>query len=77
VRQRPQAHAVRGVLEQLFRAREQRQQVDDVLLGLVLDRDMLLRERALQRIAEELRQTLDRNHSTTAVRLPHDFPPRM
>ena len=37
-------------------AREERQQVDDVVLGLVLDRNALVGERGLQRIAEELPQ---------------------
>ena len=44
-----EAHAVGGPLEQLLRAREQRQQIDDVLLSLVFDCHMLVRERALQR----------------------------
>ena len=54
--QRLEARARRRSLVERFGTGEQRQQVDDVVLGLVLDRQMLFRERAVQRVAEELPQ---------------------
>ena len=45
-----------GAVEQRFRAREHRQQVDDVMFGVVLDLDPLPLERCMDRVAEELLQ---------------------
>ena len=66
--QRPEPHAVGGALEQVLRAREQRQQVDHVLLGLVLDCHMLVRQRALQCIVKVLAQARHRHYTVVVIR---------
>jgi hypothetical protein len=43
-------------VEQRFRAREHRQQVNDVVLGVIVDRDPLPLERGVDRITKELAQ---------------------
>ena len=52
-RERLQLRAVRTRLEQRLGAREHREQVHDVVLGVVLDRQVLLLERGGERLAEE------------------------
>jgi hypothetical protein len=44
-----------------FGAREEGEEIDDVVFGLIFDAQVLLGERALQRIAEELAQIGDRD----------------
>jgi hypothetical protein len=43
-------------------AGEEREEIDDVVLGVVLDLELLVRERAVQRVAKELLQIADGNH---------------
>ena len=71
--QGPQPHAVRGTLVELFRACEQRQQVDHVLLGLICHCHMLVRQRALQCIVKVLTQARNRQHTIFVFGLLHDF----
>ena len=71
--QRPQTHAVGCLLEQLLGAREDGQQVDDVLLGLVFDCHMLVRQRTLQCTVKVLAQARDGHHTIVRFRLLHDF----
>ena len=47
---------MRRLLEERVGAREARQHVDDVLLGVIVERELLLRGRAVQRVAKELRK---------------------
>ena len=50
---------------------EQREQVDHVVFGLAFDRHVLMRQRVVQRVAEEFLQTrnrLDGHHSPPIVR---------
>jgi Flp pilus assembly protein TadB len=46
--------AAAGLVVQRLGAREQRQQVHHVVFGVVVDLQVLVSERALQRVAEEL-----------------------
>jgi hypothetical protein len=71
--QRPQPHAVGGALIQVLRAREQREQVDHVLLGLVLHCHMLVRQRALQCIVKVHAQARYGQDTIVAFGLLHDF----
>ena len=64
---RPGGHA----FVEMLGAREQRQHVDDVLLGLALDRQALMRQRALQRVAEVFRQARHREHRALATLVLH------
>src|SRR5579863_5857278 len=50
--QRPHPWALGGAVEQSLGTGEQSQQVDDVVLGLVLDRELLAGERAVQGVPE-------------------------
>ncbi len=59
--ERLQPRSVRRTVVQRLRAREQRQEVDDVVLGLVLDRELLALQGCVQRVAEELPQVRDRD----------------
>ncbi len=58
-RERLQLRAAVVRLEEGVRVREHRQQVDDVVLGVVLDVQVLAIERGLERIAEELAHVAD------------------
>ena len=62
-RERPQAHALGRVLVQRLRARKEREQIDDVLLGLFLYRHVLLGERPVYGVLEELPQIRDREYA--------------
>src|SRR2546429_5126354 len=58
----PQAHALRGALVQRLGAREQREQIHHVVLGLVFDREVLPGERPLQRSEEHTSELQSRLH---------------
>ena len=60
--QRFQARALGSPLEQRLGAGEQSQQVDDVVLGLVLDREPLALQRAVQSVPEVFLQVGNRLH---------------
>ena len=60
VRQRPDAQALRRLLVQRVGAREHGEQVDDVLLGLLVDVEMLVLARFVKRVTKKFAQGTDR-----------------
>lgn len=66
-RQRARCAARRLSRVHLVGACKQRQQVDDVLLGLRFDRDLLVTESSLQRIAKVLAQARHREHALPGI----------
>ncbi len=73
-RERLQLSAVRARLEQRLGAREHREQVHDVVLGVILDRQVLLLERGAERLAKEFADIGNRQQLGIAGR--HCLPPR-
>ena len=68
--------AVGDVFEQLLRTRKQSQQIDHVVLGLVLDRHVLVRQRALQRVVKIFAQIANSHYPSSRLRLLHESIPR-
>ncbi len=60
--QRLQARPLGSVLEQRLGAGEQSQQIDDIVLGLVFDRELLAFQSAVQRVPEVFLQIGNRLH---------------
>ena len=74
LRQRLELQALGRRLVEPLGARERGKHADHVVLGMLVDHDALLGERAAQRIAEELREVRDRNHRAIGPLVHRIFP---
>src|SRR5579863_765333 len=71
--ERLEAGAFRGCFIKRFGARKRSEQIDHVVLGLILNFNLLLLERAVQLILEVFPQVGDRHYTCRAVTLIHDW----
>src|SRR5262249_45050218 len=70
--QRLQAGAFRGLFKQRLGAREQREEIDYVVLGLVFDSHLLLFQGTVELVLEELPQIGDRYYTRRGMSAWHD-----